>query len=362
MPSFRGGGAERVMVTLANALAERGYTVDLVVSHATGPYQQEVSPSVKVHDLKSPRVAGSLRPLVGYLRRRKPEVLLATHTRANGIASIAKTLSRWKGRLYLREANVIQTEKLNGNWKEGIALRLARWAYRRADKVVAVSRAVADDLQASLRLSPEHIAIAYNPVVTESLRRLEKEAPAVDWPVAERETKRILAAGRLTRAKGFDTLLAAFARLRDSHSAQLMILGEGEDRDALLAQAEALGVSRWVSLPGFQANPYAVMRSADLFVLPSRWEGLPNTLIQAMACETPVISSNCPGGSAEILEEGRWGQLVPVDDPTALANAMAFALDADSQPDVKQRAEAFSEDNAVRGYINLMALTDTAST
>ena len=347
------------MVTLANAFAERGFTVDLVLASATGPYLSEVSSAVNVVDLKRSRVITSLPGLVEYLRRKKPTALLSAMGHANVIALLARDLARVATRVVVSERANLSVYSTRAN---GFRKRLMTWfmgrAYRRANASIAVSAGVADDLVARTGLQRETIDVVFNPVVGEYLQEMA-EIPA-EYPWLPPDTRPlILALGRLVEQKGFSTLIRAFARLRAERSVRLVILGEGELRQELESETERLGVSSDVVLPGFVNNPFPVLRQANLFVLSSGWEGLPNGLIQAMACGTPVVSTDCPSGPAEILENGRWGRLVPVGDEVALAEAMAETLDEAEHPDVSARAAYFSLDRAVEGYLDLMLPEET---
>ena len=165
----------------------------------------------------------------------------------------------------------------------------------------------------------------------------------------------ILATGRLTDQKKFSTLIEAFAILRAQRECRLAILGEGELRASLEALVAERGLAPDVLLPGFVANPFAWMRQASLFVLSSAWEGLPTVLIEAMACGVPVVTTDCPSGPREILEDGRWGRLVPVGDASALAIAISGALDEKIRPNVSLRASDCEVDKAARQYLSLMA-------
>jgi len=142
--------------------------------------------------------------------------------------------------------------------------------------------------------------------------------------------------------------------VRKNRPARLLILGEGENRPALEALILQLGLEQDVNLMGFVQNPYAFMAHSALFVLPSRWEGLPTVLIEALYLGMPIVSTDCPGGSREILRDGEYGRLVPVDDPAALAEAILGAMgDARSFPP-KESWLPFSLDFVVDRYVNLL--------
>ena len=184
-----------------------------------------------------------------------------------------------------------------------------------------------------------------------------KSEEALDHPwFLPGEPPVILGVGRLTQAKDFPTLIRAFALVRKKHPARLMILGEGEERSKLETLVQELGLEKEVSLPGFVDNPYKYMKRAAVFVLSSKWEGFGNVLVEAMALGTPVVSTNCPSGPAEILENGRWGRLVPVGDVYALAEAIIETLDEEHHPDVANRAKDFAVELAVEKYINVLGV------
>jgi glycosyltransferase involved in cell wall biosynthesis len=136
----------------------------------------------------------------------------------------------------------------------------------------------------------------------------------------------------------------------------LIILGEGEARGELEALVRKLGLGDDVAMPGFVDNPFAWMRRSSLHVLSSAWEGFGSVLVEAMACGTPVISTDCPSGPAEILEKGLWGRLVPVGDVKALAEAIVATLDESAYPDVGRRAQDFNVEKAVEGYLRVLEI------
>lgn len=360
LPSLAGGGAERAITMVANGLADRGAEVMLVLGQRSGPYLDLVSPTVQVIDLGAKSMLQALPRLACQMRALRPAAVLSAMSHANVVVALAHRLSGSQARLVLSErahmTSVLQEY-------QGLRMRatsaLMRLTYPWADQVVAVSRGVAEDLPRHVPMSPSRIVTVYNPVIDEHLRR-QAEAPSRHRWLARPEVPVVLAAGRLIPQKDFHTLLQAFARIRRQRRVRLVILGEGELRKELITLAEKLGVAGDVDLPGFEANPFAAMRAASVFVLSSRFEGLPGVLIQAMACGARVVSTDCPSGPREILEDGRWGALVPVGDPEALAGAVQAALDDPLPPDVRTRAAAFSVHEAVNGYARALGITLSA--
>ena len=353
------------MLNLARGLVDLGYPVDLVVGTAAGPYRDLVPAGCHLVDLGAGRVLAALPRLVGYLRRRHPAILLSAMDHANLIALWARALARVPTRVAVSVRNHLSQEarhapSLAGRWLP----RLARIFYPQAQVVIAVSQGVADDLNRLIGPGRARVLAIPNPVVTPELAGLAAELPDHEWWRAGVQScgDVILAAGRLTPQKDFATLIRAFALLSRGRDLRLLILGEGPERAALESLISELGLTGRVDLPGFRANPFAYMARARLFVLSSAWEGLPGVLIQAMACGTPVVSTDCPSGPREVLDDGRCGRLVPVGDPQALATAMAETLERPYAADLlRARANDFGLAAVTRDYATALGLGDPSA-
>ena len=362
LPLLGGGGAERVMVNLSYGLIDAGHTVDLVLAKNTGDYLHLVPPAVNVIDLGGYRVLASVRPLARYLRQHQPDVLFSTLDHANLVALWAKWWARWRGQITLRVASTLSVQIASREYPQDRWLRyLIPIFYRFADAVIANSHAAADDAARVARLPRERIGVVYNPSVTPAL--LERRTASPTHPfLVDKDRPVILGVGRLTTTKDFATLIRAFAQVRADTPSRLLILGRGPEQGALQALAESLGVADDVDLPGFAENPYAVMSQSDVFVLPSRYEGLPNVLIEAMACGCPPVATDSPGGSAEVLGGGRYGLLVPVGDVDALAGAIRAQLEAPTPAHLlRQRAADFTLDATLSGYLHALGLVQPAA-
>ncbi|NJN46594.1 MAG: glycosyltransferase, partial [Candidatus Competibacteraceae bacterium] len=215
---------------------------------------------------------------------------------------------------------------------------------------------VAEDTIILTGLPQDRVTVVRNPVITPRLLRLAREPVAHPW-FTDQGPPIILGAGRLTRQKDFPTLLRAFAAVRRERPARLMILGAGKQQAALQAQATHLGIADTLTLPGFTDNPYAYMAKAAVFALSSLWEGSPNVLTEALALGTPVVATDCPSGPREILQEGRFGPLVPVGDAAALSQAIVQMLDNPPDPDVLRAAvHEYDLDYSVNGYLRALNL------
>ncbi|GIV17136.1 MAG: glycosyl transferase [Armatimonadota bacterium] len=357
MPSLAGGGAQRVFLHLAQGFAEQGYEVHLVLARAQGPYLPQVPSCVRMIDLRASRVLTSLPGLVRYLRDQRPCALLSALDHANVVAICARWLARVPSRVIVTVHSTPSQVVANARALRAKLLPLwARFFYRWADTVVAVSQGVADELVHYVGIPAEKVKVIYNPIVTPELFRKAEEPLEHPW-FREGEPPVVLGVGRLTKPKDFPTLIRAFALVRRQRPARLMILGEGEERSQLEALAKELGIAGDVSLPGFVQNPYPYMKKAAVFVLSSRWEGLPTVLVEALALGTPVVSTDCPSGSAEILDNGRLGTLTEVGDHVSLAQAIGESLDAPRNLRTRQDYERFTLEHALQQYERLANLT-----
>ncbi len=353
LPGLYDGGAERIILNLAKGIAAKGCLVDLVLARAEGPYMSEVPDSARLIDLKAARVLSSVPALVRYLRREQPAALLSV-LYANIPALWARRLARYRGRVIVSEHNtlsIVGHDTHDLRWR--IFPRLANWFYPWADDIIAVSQGVADDLADVARLPRDRIQVIYNPIVTSELYEKSREPFEHPWFKAG-EPPVVLAVGRLTAQKAFDVLIHAFAQIRASRRARLLILGEGEDRLELQSLVNQLGLEQDVSLPGFVSNPYAYMAHAAALTLSSRWEGLPTVLVEAMALGIPVVSTDCPSGPREILRDGQYGRLVPVGDSSALVEAISAALDGQVPSAPSDSWKPFDLDSVIGRYLEVL--------
>lgn len=354
LPALYGGGAERAALNLAFGFAHLGIPVDLVLAQAKGPFLSEVPDSVNIVDLKASRVLTSLPALVRYLRHTRPKTILAELRHANIIALWARRLVDVPTRVIVCEQNTLSRSVRHSSSRLSrlmppIIGRFYLWA----DGIVAVSEGVADDLVRVTGIPRERIQVIYNPVVTHELREKAQDPLEHPW-FNPGEPPVVLGVGRLTDQKDFPTLIKAFAQVRYSRPARLMILGEGKSRPALETLVRRLGLDQDVTLPGFVENPYPYMAHAAVFVLSSRWEGLPTVLIESLYCGACVIATDCPGGAREILKDGQYGQLVPVGDAGAMAEAIEASLNGRALRPPRESSRSFELETVVSNYVNLL--------
>ena len=369
LSNLDGGGAERITINLLKGFSPELFSFDLVLIQATGPFLAQVPAHVNIIDLDRAGVSGAIVPLARYLRAKRPDILMSHLSHVNVGALVANKLALSPAKVILVEHNDLSGSagsakpkklRLSRNPQRQLLPKFMEYLYRQADAVIGVSRGVSSYVGRRFEVPADRLHTIYNPIVDDELLRRSQEPADHPWLRGLEASSRpdlptILAVGRLTRQKDFATLLGAFAYVRQARECRLIILGEGALRPELEALITELGLEHDVSLPGFTANPYAAMSRASLYVLSSRWEGLPTVLVEAMACGCPVVATDCPSGPDEILEGGKWGPLVPVGDPEALAKAMLAALEKPLNGDMlRQRAGAFTYERAISAYTDLM--------
>jgi glycosyltransferase involved in cell wall biosynthesis len=357
IPFSFGRGVERVNVTLAQALAARGVEVDVVAANSKGPYFDELNGKTRLVDLGVGKTVLSLPGLIGYLRGNRPKAILSAPDSGSLVALWARRLAGVDCRSVVATHAVLSRSLGQKSWLNRTLFRsLLHRTYRQADAVVAVSEQAADDLASLSQLPRADIQVIANPVVTDELERAAGEPAGHPW-LENSDLPVILSVGRLNKEKNYEALISAFAKLRARCEARLIILGDGDEREALGACASELGVAEDVDLPGFVDNPYAFMAKADLLALSSHYEALPTVLIEAMACGCPVVAVDCPGGVREIVDHGRYGRLAPIGDADALADAMRATLETPPDPTLlKERSRDFHVDRIAERYRQVLGV------
>lgn len=319
----------------------------------------DIRDRARVIDLGTRHNLSTLLALRRYLRTTHPEVLYTTMDAANKIAARMKLFPGIDTRVYLSVHNHFSTARRSDGWYRSSRQRVAvRWLYPLADGVLCVSQGLAEDMERNFGVPAEKLVVVYNPSVTSEIRQMAQEPAGHPWFEPGRPPV-VLGVGRLVPQKDFPTLLRAFALVRATLDSRLVILGRGDDRDALLELADRLGIREDVDLPGFVSNPFAFMSRAGVYVLSSEWEGCPNVLAEALGVGAPVVATDCPSGAREILRGGKLGALVPVGDVEGMAEAIRKVLTGRLRPTIgEQDILPFTDDYAAREYLRVFGLEE----
>lgn len=364
LPRLDGGGMERISLNLLPEFHAAGVQVYLVVGRLSGELVNLVPQDIPVLEIAPKGPVRFLPGLLRALRQYRPSHILSAADDVNCLTLLANSLLGKPARVVVSVHNTLSQQISRARRMRRVKLLMIRsamhWLYPRAHGVVVVSRGAADDLAEQLRMPRSDLSVIYNPVITPDFAvRINEPAPAF-WPDCREPT--ILYAGRLTRIKRPDLLLEAFGHVLKQRPARLMIAGTGPERAWIETKVSTRGWTERVVLCGFVPNILPLMRKADVLVLPSDHEGLPTVLIEALACGTQVVATDCPSGPAEILEGGQWGRLVPTNDAQALGEALADVLSGRFHvppEQLKASAQRFTSAKAAQLYRSL--LLDDAS-
>ena len=353
IPDLGGGGAERVAVTLIQGFVARGHEVDVLLLRNQGQFLAMLPEAATVVDLKAARVRNAIGPLLRYFRERRPDALQVSMWSLTIVGIIVGRLARRRSMRIVTSDHASLSRQYADAPLTLLAIRLSTWLfYRWADARICVSSGTADDLGKLSGLGRAAFEVVYNPIPGPGGPVIVPPEVEAKWTGRE---GRILTVGWLKPEKNQSLLIRAFAKLVRGRRANLLLLGHGQMRAQIEEVIRHERVEAHVAFAGFDQNVWPYYMSADLFALSSDHEGFGNVIVEAMHAGLPVVSTDCPYGPAEILDGGRFGMLVPCGDPNALADAMAAALDRGKAADrQRERAQEFSPDRAVDGYLRLL--------
>ena len=351
LPSLAGGGAEKMIINLLQGLKGYPCELELIVASAEGVWFSVLPEDIHCVDLKTGRVIRTIPALTKYLKESRPDILFSGIDHANIVAIIAGKLSK-TGVKNIISIQRMSTEirKVHQNRREKIVDWLKPFIYSKADHIVCVSDGICKEMTQTYHLPKEKLQRIYNPIIFE--KDVNKEIDTRSKKTGEK--KNIVAAGRLEEVKDYSTLISAINIVHKSLDCQLIIYGEGPQREVLEEKISKFGLEDTVLLPGFAIDLQTKLQLADLFVVSSITEGFGNVIVEAMAAGVPVVSTDCPCGPREILADGKYGALVPVGDEKAVAEAIIHALQQEvDQTVLISRSKEFTIEKISKKYFNL---------
>ena len=366
MPRFRAAlmfstsghsGVDRILENLLPEFGNAECDFDLLTIPRHGPYLESTPSNVRRRRLPALGKDTVLPGIAWYLYRYRPNVLLTANHKLNRAALLARGITRVRTRIVIRMGMSVSAKagEMKPAKRASLKNSMCRW-YPSADAVITPSQGVGNDLIQIAGIDRRNLHVIPNPLISSLFYSLAEEPVDHPW-FRHSEPPVILSAGSLEARKDYLTLIRAFSRVRKQRRCRLVILGEGRQREELLRLAENLGVQNDVDLPGYDANPYRYMKRSSIFVLSSRREGASAVIVEALACGTPVISTDCPSGPAETLQNGRYGRLVPIGEERPMAEAVVATLD--DPPPAHSLREAVSRNRAdlsARKYLEAMGM------
>ncbi len=354
--AFEGGGPERDTILLSNALAAKGVRVSILALREEGPLRSLVDPAIHIVLVPERRMRFAISGLRRAIRILAPAVVVSSGIPSLNLATLVavRTLPRReRPKVVLREGAVPSMARHDPSRANRIAYRILRHLYRHADRIITLTDGARRDLAQNFSVPDSIISVMGTNAVL--------PPPIVDWIAQwdgdyDRESDLIVCVGRLSAEKDQHTLLRAMALLPPNHRWRLAIIGDGPDRAVLEAFARSIGLSQRILFTGQVADPFVWMRKASVAVCSSIYEGLGNAIIEALACGTPVVCTDCPYGPREILQKGRYGTLTPVGDASAMATAIVAALDyVPNRRSLMQRGLDYTAERAAARFLEIMS-------
>lgn len=357
LPSYESGGVERMLVNLARGLVCRNIDIDFVVGPKNPRYVDLLPSNINLIELESNSDESILEKSVSYIKKHRPDILLTSKPENEELALKAKILAQQPLKLVFRTATNVSALMKNRNAiKRWLYQKSLKKRYKLADIIITVSKGVANDIFNITGIPRERIRVAHNPVVTPELKELAKQSITHPW-FSPSAPSIIIGIGRLGRAKNFSLLIKAFAIVEKQIQCHLIILGEGRANNRLNNLIKNLNLTQKAQLLGYVNNPYAYLSRSSLFVLSSNWEGSPNVLIEALTLGIPVVSTDCESGPREILQHGKIGKLVPINNIESMANAMITTLKSPTETNrLIQATRNYTMENSAIEYSKILGI------
>ncbi len=350
IPSGQIGGSERVFLNLLKSLDRSKFDIHLIIVDPRGPLLGYVPKDVSIYVLGFDRVGKAVFRIAAVVRKIRPDVVFTSIGHMNLAALLIKPLIPKRTKVFIRESNM-PSQAFYGSAKYHLFLILYRFLYSAADVIVCPGEGIKRELHERFKINRNKMIVIPNAVREKEIHAEMKESVRL----FDAKKLNLVASGSLTRQKGFDLLIKAISKLvKKRPESHLTILGEGPDRQDLEAQIRRLGLSNKVSLAGFKDEPYPYFHQADLFVLSSRWEGLPNVVLESLCCGTPVIAFDCAGCVSEIFEDPSQGTLVTDGDVDALVKAIDEGFSKfQRRPKVSLLPKRFKQKDVIARYDGL---------
>lgn len=352
--TLNGGGAQKIMTKLANAASKGDHEVVVATLSSSGSFSELLRPEVKVIDLGVGRMLAAFRAFSKVIKSERPDILFSTEVAVNVFTLISKWLSGVgkSTKVVIREAlSPSLAAKYSKHRSIKYGYSVASFFYPKADHVIAISEGMVSDLVNICKVSEENLTVInVNPCVDERLLDLKHKEPDHPW-LRDQKLPCAICVGRLAYQKGFDDAIRAVVSVNETRSLRLLIVGEGEERSYLEGLIKEFNAEDYIQLVGETKNPYAYMAKCSLFLMPSRYEGLGNVLIEAVACGAKCIAYDCPVGPSETLAGGKYGKLVKVNDLPGLTQAIRDEIDRDyDRAAIVEHGQTYTSENGFSKY------------
>ncbi len=344
------------MINFANGLSGRGIQVDLLAGTADGPFRSLVKPEVNVILLPG-GMKRSIPFIRKYLKSDQPQILFSSQMHVNIAAILSKFLNNVQTKIVLREATTpSEYEKILPTTRQKIMMKISKLLFRFADHTIACGDDCREDCIRYYRLKPKNVSTVYSMFLNDEFYEAASEPVEHRW--FDDGSRVIVSMARIMPVKDFPNLITAFAEVRKKVDTKLMIIGE-TDRlpdyfQGVLDLIDKLDVKEHIDFIGFKKNPMPYLSKCEIYVLSSKFEGMPGSLVQGMAMGCKLVSTNCRSGPREVLADGKRGELVPVGDSQALAEGILKSLEKNHDREQGRIwSEDFSEETSIKKLLGI---------
>jgi len=352
LPNLRTGGAQKTFIRLANIFKKEGNLIEIIVLGSPSNLYKDINKNIKCTFFYKKKIKYAFSQLYLYLNREKPYAIITCLNYMNVMATIVTKIASPNSKIIISERGIFSKEVNNKSFYSLIIKFLSFVTYRIANEIIAVSRGVALDLSETLKIPLNKIKVIYNPTISESLiKQSQEKIPAKYEKYFKKPT--IVSIGRLEHVKGYDILIKAFSKVKNIIDCSLIIIGEGSLRKELIELCKSLNIENSVFLPGIISNPYPFVRRSKIFVLPSRSEGLPNALIEALGIGKTLIATDCEGAK-EIISSRKIGYIIDNEDYRGMSEVILEVLVNKKYIDPRSIEKLFAENIIYQKYYNLI--------
>ena len=351
IPNFSFGGVETTNINLSETLIKFGYEVDLVTNDYQRVNKSEYSNNIK--SLRKSKMLFCLLPLIKYINNTKPDLIICSQFYANIIVLLACFLSGYKTKIILCErVPVFENLKKISIIKKNVIKFLIKRLYKKADKIVCNSYGTKNDLNKIIDVS--NSVVIYNPVLGDSM--LSQSKSTVKDFIFDKRTKYLITVSRIAEERNIIELINIFNLLPNKKNIKLLIIGDGPLLDECKSKVKQLNLENKIHFLGYKSNPYKYLSKSHVYLSTAKWEGMGNSIIEALFFGLYIIAYDSPGGVSEMLKDGKFGSLIPYGNKQKFASDLINNLNNSNlkNQDINEHLELFKPDNVTKKYIDLI--------
>jgi len=353
LPEFGGGGAERAHLYLMNEWVKNDNQVYLILINKKGNLLKFLDERISIIDLNSKRMIKTIIPIYNLIKIHKPKIILTAMWPLTSIVTLSWLLSFRIGKLFLGDHNPLiksWTKDLNINWLYFCFIYNITYIF--CTKIISVSDKVKEQSQQILFLRKNNIKVIYNPVRCADKYNLN--IPLIRKKLFGDFKFCLISVGSLKKSRDLTTLISSFSLIKNYKQTKLIILGEGPEREFLHNYIKEKKLENNIQINGYVEDPYPYYLCSDIYIHSSIYDAMPLVLIEALVCGSNIISTDCESGPREILDNGKYGSLIPISNPSIMAKEIDLKLTQIKNTNkINERSKIFTIKKISQQYLNL---------